>query len=85
MDVLNDPFVKAFDRFEAQERAEKELEEADSIEAADHTADEKCQKLFELLGHTIAANADQATGEAEGNDFVKKPAKEGSTHLRGGG
>ncbi|MCC7338618.1 MAG: hypothetical protein IT422_26285 [Pirellulaceae bacterium] len=68
MNVLNDPFVEAFDRFEAQERAEKELEEVDSIEAADHTAEEKCLKLFELLGHKIAANADQAMGDAEGHD-----------------
>ena len=79
MNVLNDPFVEAFDRFEAQERAEKELEEVDSIEAADHTAEEKCQKLFELLGHKSAANADQSTGDAEGHDSVKKPVKEEST------
>lgn len=78
MNLLKDPFVEDFDRFEARDRAEAELEEVDSIEAADHTAEDKCQKLFELLGHKITANADQATG-AEGNDFVKKPVKEEST------
>lgn len=79
MNLLKDPFVEGFDRFEARDRAEAELEEVDSIEAADHTAEDKCQKLFELLGHKIAANADQATGDAEGHDSVKKPVNEEST------
>ncbi len=53
MNLLNDPFVEVFDRFEARERAEAELDEVDAIESSDMSADEKCQHLFKLLGHEI--------------------------------
>lgn len=49
MDVLNDPFVKDFDRPDARGRAEAELEMVDAIEDADVPAEEKCEQLFELL------------------------------------
>ena len=54
MNLLNDPFVKVFDRFESRGRAEVELEEIDAIESSDLSAEEKCQQLFKLLGHEIA-------------------------------
>jgi hypothetical protein len=55
MNLLNDPFVEVFDRFESKGRAEVELEEIDAIESSDLSAEEKCQQLFKLLGHEIAS------------------------------
>lgn len=67
MSLLNDPFVEIFDRYEARDRAEAELEEVDAIESSDLSADEKCQQLFKLLGHEIspvsAGDASDAHGE----------------------
>ena len=53
MNLLNDPFVEVVDRIDAKERAEAELEEIDAIESSDISAEEKCQKLYKLLGHEI--------------------------------
>jgi hypothetical protein len=54
MNILNDPFVEDFDRFESREKADLELAEIDAIESSDHSAEVKCQRLFKLLGHEIA-------------------------------
>jgi hypothetical protein len=53
MNLLNDPFVAVFDRFEAKERAEADLDAVEAIESSDISADEKCQQLFRLLGHEM--------------------------------
>jgi hypothetical protein len=67
MNILNDPFVEVFDRFEARERAETELGEVDAIESSDISAEEKCQKLFKLLGHDVPplGAEDQIDNESE--------------------
>ncbi len=50
MDVLNDPFIKDFEKPDAKVRAEAELEMVDAIEDSDLPAEKKCELLFELLG-----------------------------------
>jgi hypothetical protein len=65
MNLLNDPFVEAFDRNDAKERAESELEEVDAIESSDISAEEKCQQLFKLLGHEIATNGVNGQGSTQ--------------------
>jgi hypothetical protein len=65
MNLLNDPFVEAFDRNDAKERAESELEEVDAIESSDISAEEKCQQLFKLLGHEIAPNGVNGQGRTQ--------------------
>lgn len=71
MNLLDDPFIEVFDHFGAKERAESELEKIEEIEASNLTAEEKCQQLFELLGHQIVA-----TKEVKIPDPLKKAAKE---------
>jgi hypothetical protein len=65
MNLLNDPFVDVFDRFEAKDRAEAELQAIDEIEASDLSPDEKCQALFKLLGHVIESGKEASATEAE--------------------
>jgi hypothetical protein len=53
MDILNDPFIKDFDKPDARERVAAELKTIDAIEASEIVAEQKCEQLFELLGHNI--------------------------------
>jgi DNA-binding transcriptional ArsR family regulator len=69
MNLLDDPFLKAFDRSDAEEQAEAELDELDAIEASDATAEKKCEQVFELLGQKIAGSAAEPPSEVA--DAVK--------------
>lgn len=60
MNLLNDPFVDVFDRFESRERAESELQTIDEIEASELSPDEKCEALFKLLGHEMEVPTGQS-------------------------
>lgn len=53
MNLLNDPFVEIFDRDDASEQAEVELEKVDSIESSESPPEVKCHELFKILGHEI--------------------------------
>lgn len=77
MNLLDDPFIEVFDRFGAKERAESELEKIEEIEASNCTAEEKCQQLFELLGHQIVATANVATEEVK----IPDPIENGSLRV----
>ncbi len=89
MNLLSDPFVGVFDRFEAKERAEAELDAVETIESSDVSAEEKCQQLFMLLGHEmppLGVESGSQREEAKANDNVggsavfdskdSKPAKQ---------
>lgn len=65
MNILDDPFVKIFDHGETKSRAETELDEVEAIESSDITAEEKCEKLFDLLGQTIAVGTDGRSEQLE--------------------
>jgi hypothetical protein len=58
MDVLNDPFIKDFDKTDGKARAEAELEIVDAIEDSDIPAEEKCEQLFTLLGGNLTVGRD---------------------------
>jgi hypothetical protein len=49
MDVLDDAFVKDFEKPQAGARAEAELDFVDAIENAGAAAEEKGEELFKLL------------------------------------
>jgi len=66
MNLLNDPFVEVFDRFETRDRAEAELDAVETIESSDISADEKCQQLFMLLGHEMPPLVVEGQGGTQG-------------------
>lgn len=65
MNVLSDSFLEKFDGYDARDRAEPELEIIEAIEASEMTAEEKCEKLLELVGQAISGNSGKASEEAE--------------------
>ncbi len=56
MNVLNDPFIDCFEKYESRDIAEAELERTDDIQVSDDTAEEKCEQLLELLRHRTTAH-----------------------------
>lgn len=68
MDLLSDPFIKDFEKSDARDRAEAELEAVDAIEALDIAPESKCEQLFEILGQKIEGSSQPKpeVSEAEG-------------------
>jgi hypothetical protein len=69
MNVLNDPFLDRFEKYEAKGIAETELEKTDEIQASDATVEDKCEQLLMLLGHKSvkdSGSADLANVRNEG-------------------
>lgn len=61
MNVLNDPFIDRFEKYEAKDIAEAELDKTDEIQASDAIVEDKCEQLLELLGHKSV----KCTGSAD--------------------
>ena len=68
MNVLDDPFTACFQSPQAKIAAQAELEECDAIESADAKVEDKCERLFALLGqiNTPSALVKQSTVQIQG-------------------
>jgi hypothetical protein len=77
MNLLNDPFIEHFDKADARDRAEVELDAVQSIEGSDATAEKKCEQLFELLGHKIACGEAESSGHTNVSGIGKMASTPG--------